>query len=327
MSSMERTSCSACLRSPRLQICDAQDDLRAAVSARLFGQAMGGWHGSTHGSSVWHHVHPPQRDIPDMAKSKIQDKAASAAAWRKTLAPPETDAVQQAVPGFVHHTHAGGGVLHEYAYLPLGVGQVKCACMPATACNGLQLRGSLQMPPKTTQSTSAVSPAPSLLISCPCLVRARADRASASCASCKLAETTETTETSHPTQSAPMACVGTLACRTRQGRRGAGTKAARPTAARARTAHRQRSSYARCLWAACSLKPAAAQRCPSIERQQLQSGQKFDKAGPRRPAVLGGGGGDQGADAQGARSRRRWPERYRRAPSTPGGPDACSGQD
>jgi len=114
------------------------------MSPRLFVQAMGSWHA-------------PERYMHHMVKSKIQDKAAPGVASRKT--PRVTDAVQQAVPAFVRHTHAGGGVLHEYGYLPLSVSQVNCLEMPPCLhasnsscypCKCLNL--------KTTQSTSAVSP-------------------------------------------------------------------------------------------------------------------------------------------------------------------------
>ena len=72
----------------------------------------------------------------DMVKSKmihkIQDKAApGVGVGRET--PGVMYAVQQATtPAFVHHTHAGGGVLHDYGVLPFGVGQVNCLEMPLT---------------------------------------------------------------------------------------------------------------------------------------------------------------------------------------------------
>jgi hypothetical protein len=171
----------------------------------------------------------------DMVKSKIQDKADPGVAWRKT--PRVTDAVQQAVPAFVHHTHAGGGVLHEYGYLTLGVSQVNCLEMPPCLHASNSSCYSLQMPQLENNSVNfcRLPPAPSLLTSCPCLVHAQTDRASGWCKS------SETTQTNHPTQCARIAFVGTLACRTRQRRRGAGTNAARPTTASAGTAHSQRS--------------------------------------------------------------------------------------
>ena len=192
------------------------------MSPRLFVQAMGSWHA-------------PERYMHHMVKSKIQDKAAPGVASRKT--PRVTDAVQQAVPAFVRHTHAGGGVLHEYGYLPLSVSQVNCLEMPPCLhasnsscypCKCLNLKNN-------SVNFCRLPPAPSLLTSCPCLVRARTDGASEWCTS------SETTQTSQPTQCARIAFVRTLACRTRQWRRGAGTNAARPTTASAGTEHSQRS--------------------------------------------------------------------------------------
>lgn len=96
------------------------------MSQRRFVQAMGSWHAFAR-----------ERSIPHMVKPKMHFKPAPAVPWPKTRG--VADAVQQAVRGVVLDTHAGGGVLHEYEYLPLGVGQV----------NALQL-----LP---TQATSAVS--------------------------------------------------------------------------------------------------------------------------------------------------------------------------